>query len=173
MEGTDTAIGVEFIKASNGRALRALDRIRHCLDQLGDEDIWWKPNENLNSIGVLILHLCGNLRQWIISGVGGARDTRVRYLEFKPNEIVPKAELENNLTQVVNEISDVFSRIKPDILLEQRRIQGFDETILNAIYSTLTHFELHAGQIVYITRLRLGDRYVISWKPANKEQGAE
>lgn len=173
MEGTDNAIGVEFIKASNSRAIRALDRIRHCLGQLDEEDIWWRPDENMNSIGILILHLCGNLRQWIISGVGGAKDARVRHLEFKPKELIPKAELQNNLTQVVGEISGVFSRIKPDILLKQRRIQGFDETVLSAIYSTLTHFELHAGQIVYITRLKLGDRYMISWKPANKEQGAE
>jgi len=173
MGDKDENIGAAFIAASKERASGSLNRIKYSLSQLQEEDIWWRPDESTNSIGILIQHLCGNLRQWIISGVGGADDVRVRYLEFKADEQPLKKHLLNNLMELVKEVLDVLSKLKPENLLESRRIQGFDETVLSAIYDTLSHFELHAGQIVYITRLRLGENYVTSWEPTTKEQGAE
>ena len=72
------AVGIEA-----GRELEAaFGRIKHCLRQLSEEQVWWRPSPALNSIGNLILHLCGNLRQWIVAGLGGAADHRNRPSEF-------------------------------------------------------------------------------------------
>ena len=69
---------------------QALGKIEHCVNQLTEEQVWWRPDESQNSIGNLILHLRGNLRQWIVSGLGGAKDERNRPLEFSERDSVPK-----------------------------------------------------------------------------------
>jgi len=63
-----------------------LPKILAAVDQLSDEDLWWRPNAVSNSVGNLMLHLSGNVRQWIVSGLGGAPDDRVRQLEFDASE---------------------------------------------------------------------------------------
>src|SRR5690349_13879202 len=80
---------------------KALDRIKHCLAQLSDEQMWQRPQASMNSIGNLILHLCGNVRQWIVSGLGGARDNRNRPAEFAEHGPIPKEELIHRLDAVV------------------------------------------------------------------------
>src|SRR5437763_5438710 len=79
----------------------ACDRIKHCLRQLNDEQIWRRPHPSLNSIGNLTLHLCGNLRQWIVAGIGGAADIRDRPAEFAERGPVPKTDLLFKLEEVV------------------------------------------------------------------------
>jgi hypothetical protein len=160
-----------FIEVCIRRVHQARGNINHCLDQLQDEDIWWTPREGSNSIGILIQHLMGNLRQWIISGVAGEVDVRDRPREFLVERRTPKADLQVGLSGVLDRVNDVYSNLRVSQLLERRRIQGFDTTVLDAIYDTVGHLELHTGQILYLTRLRIGGAYQESWKPVGKEQG--
>src|SRR6516164_123230 len=81
----------------------ALARIKHCLGQLTDEQVWWRSRPALNSIGNLILHLCGNLRQWVVAGLGGAADSRDRPAEFAERGPLPKEELLRMLEAVLDE----------------------------------------------------------------------
>jgi hypothetical protein len=150
----------------------ALSKIKHCLDQLNDEQVWWRSRPSLNSIGNLILHLCGNVRQWIIAGLGGAADVRDRPTEFAEPGPIPKDELLRSLDAVVNEAKAVLGRLTARDLLEVRRIQGFDVTGLGAIFSSIPHFRGHTQEIVHLTRLQLGDAYRFAWKPATPEEGA-
>jgi hypothetical protein len=147
-------------------------KVLHCFDQLSEEDVWWGPEVHINSIGTILAHLSGNLRQWVLSGLGGAPDLRNRPAEFEPRAPVSKAELRNELETLVQEIHRVVEGLDPDAILEPRRIQGFDETVLSALYGTIAHFKAHVLQIMQITRMRAGDRYRLFWQPANKEQGA-
>ena len=80
------AIVVETTDCLNG----CVAKIKHCLGQLNDEQVWWRPQESMNSIGNLILHLCGNVRQWIVTGIGGALDVRDRPREFSERETISK-----------------------------------------------------------------------------------
>ena len=150
----------------------ALDRIRHCLGQLTDEQVWWRCQPSLNSIGNLILHLCGNVRQWIIAGLGGAADVRNRPAEFAERGPIPKEELSSKLDAVVSEAKEVLGRLTARQMLEVRRIQGFDVTGLAAIFDSVPHFRGHTQEIVSMTRLQLGDAYQFAWAPASPEQGA-
>ena len=88
----------------------ALSRLSHCVNQLSDEQVWWRAHPDSNSIGNLILHLCGNVRQWIVSGLGGVADTRKRPEEFTERGLIPKAELLGRLNAVVKEAQDVLTR---------------------------------------------------------------
>lgn len=131
-------------------------RILACLDQLTDEDIWWRPNEASNSIGNLVLHLAGNAHQWIVSGVGGAPDRRDRPSEFARRETIPRADLSAHFTRTMAEVDKALASVSVASLLESRRIQGIETTVMAAIYHVVEHFSGHANQIVLLAKLRLG-----------------
>ena len=164
--------GHAFMEESAGRAENTRNRVNHCLDQLSDEDIWWTPHKNVNSIGIIIQHLCGNLGQWALAGVGGKKDTRERPKEFIVENKTPKKDLQARFNEMVNRVIDVYAKFDPNCLSETKTIQGKERNLLHVIYSTMTHLELHAGQIVYITKIRAGAEYKPFWVPSNKEQGA-
>jgi len=131
-------------------------KIRLCLTELGDDDLWWRPNDQSNSIGNLLLHLAGNVRQWIVSGVGGAPDTRHRQAEFDERGPMPRRELLRRFDAAVAEADGVLRELDPRVLVESRRIQGRDTNVLKAVYHVVEHFGMHTGQIVYLTKLRTG-----------------
>src|SRR5436853_7764032 len=101
MNGDDLARAVAAEAAQELK--NALARIKHCVKQLSDEQIWWRDTPAMNSIGNLILHLCGNVRQWIIAGLGDATDTRNRHAEFAERGPIPRAELMVQVEQVVDD----------------------------------------------------------------------
>lgn len=126
----------------------------------------------MNSVGNLLLHLGGNLRQWIVSGVGGVADARDRPAEFAERGPIPGQELIRRLDATVAEADAALAALDGSRLLEPRRIQGFDETVLSAIWRSLEHLSGHAQEIVCITRVQLGERYRFAWAPTAPEQGA-
>ncbi len=158
--------------AARGELSGAMTRIRHCLNQLTDEQVWWRADQPQNCIGNLVLHLAGNLRQWIVVGLGGGEDTRNRPGEFAERGGIPRAELLARLEQTVQEASAVLSRLPPDELLRKRRIQGFELTGVEAIFDSVPHFRGHTQEIIHMTRTLLGDAYRFWWAPATPEQGA-
>jgi hypothetical protein len=151
---------------------KALARIKHCVNQLSDEQVWWRARPGLNSIGNLILHLRGNIRQWIVSGIGGTVDDRQRPAEFAERGPIPKEELLRKLDQDVQAARDVLTRVTTRQLLEIRRIQGFEVTGLAAVFDSVPHSRGHTQEIVNLTRCQLGDKYQFAWKPATAEEGA-
>ena len=139
-------------------------KIERCLEALTDNDVWWRPNEASNSIGNLILHLCGNVTMWIIGGVGRRTYHRNRQLEFDRREWISSDELRQQLRSVTAEADEVLGALQIQELLEPRYIQGYDVTVLEAIYHVVEHFGMHTGQIILLTKARLG-RDLRLWMP--------
>ena len=133
-----------------------LPKIERCLEKLTDEQIWWRANDESNSIGNLILHLCGNARQWIICGVGGQPDNRNRDAEFAQRDTIPRDELLTLLRSTLAEIETTLRTLDPSILLERRKIQSHDVDLLNAIFHVTEHFSMHTGQIIMLTKMLTG-----------------
>jgi uncharacterized damage-inducible protein DinB len=123
---------------------------------LTDEQMWWRPNEASNSIGNLILHLAGNVRQWIVAGVGRQPNERNRQQEFDERSTIPKRELLARLTTVLAEADAVLANLEEAELGEPRQIQGSDTTVMKAIYHVVEHFSMHTGQIQWIAKSQLG-----------------
>ena len=145
--------GHEFISRSRYHLAKDfLPKIERCLERLTDEQIWWRPNEQSNSIGNLLLHLSGNARQWIVCGVGGAADSRERDAEFAQRSVIARGDLHSLLTRVLADVDATLAQFDPNQLLERRTIQGSEVTVLEAILHVVEHFSMHAGQIVYITK---------------------
>ncbi len=101
-----------------------LPKIERCLELLSDEQIWWRANPQSNSIGNLLLHLSGNVRQWIVSGIGGMIDARDRDAEFAARAIIPRDELLARLKQTLSEADNALANFDSDRLLERMKIQG-------------------------------------------------
>lgn len=130
-----------------------LPKIERCLERLSDEQIWWRPNEDSNSIGNLVLHLCGNARQWIVSGVGGEVDGRHRDAEFAQRAVIGRDELVKLLRETLADVTAVLERLDSDALLQSRMIQGSEVDVLEAIFHVTEHFSMHTGQIIWLTKL--------------------
>jgi len=146
-------IGQTFI--TSARAYFAEDylpKIARCLELLSDEQIWWRANPQSNSIGNLLLHLSGNVRQWIVCSLGEGTDARDRDSEFAQRIIIPRDELLTRLRQTLTEADATLAKLNPDKLLERRVIQGLDVSALEAIFHVVEHFSMHAGQIVLLTK---------------------
>jgi uncharacterized damage-inducible protein DinB len=133
-----------------------LPKIERCLAGLGDEDVWWRPNEASNSIGNLLLHLCGNVRQWIVGGVGGRDIERDRQREFDERKHLPAGELLARIKSVVAEADAVIAGLDAETLTSGRQIQGYDVNVLTAVYHVVEHFGMHTGQIIFLSKMRGG-----------------
>jgi hypothetical protein len=150
----------------------ALDRIKHCLGQLSDDQVWCRSAPAQNSIGNLILHLCGNVGQWLVAGLSGRADVRKRPAEFAELGPIPKAELLRSLDKAAHEAQAILRQQTAEQLLRARRIQGRDVTGLEAIFSSVPHFRGHTQEIIHMTRVLAGDAYKFAWKPSTPEEGA-
>ena len=146
-----------FIRQSQNLLSRDyLPKIEKCLEVLPRGDLWWRPNPTSNSVGNLLLHLSGNLHQWIVAGVGGLEDNRQRAQEFSADGGSNAALLIEKLRATVRKAVQVLDKLERDQLEHPRTIQGIQITTLGAIYHAVEHLSMHVGQIIYITKLRTG-----------------
>ena len=147
-----------------------LRRANHCLGMLTEKQVWWRPNDASNSAGNLVLHLCGNMRQWIICGLGGSPDVRERDTEFAALGGVPRDVLAGLLNATWREAEAVLRRLTPAALRRRYVIQGFHVTGLGAVAHVYFHFSYHAGQIVYLTKLQQGKDLRLTKLPTRVER---
>jgi uncharacterized damage-inducible protein DinB len=147
----------EFVNVSAAKLEQLCGRIETCAARLTEEQIWARGAESQNAIGNLILHLTGNLRQWILSGIGGAPDKRIRDREFSAREAAPSKELLAGLRAAVNESVATIRGLSADVLMERISVQGYDVTKLEAVYHVVEHFSMHTGQIIFATKLLTGE----------------
>jgi uncharacterized damage-inducible protein DinB len=127
-------------------------KIVACLNELDEQDVWASPNQNLNSIANLILHLCGNIRQYIVSSLGRTNDIRERDLEFSARGVYTKAELIIRLQDTVYQAIDVIQHSTREELLRERITQGATHTGIGVIIHVTEHYSYHTGQIILLTK---------------------
>jgi len=145
---------VLFLEFSRGKLSdQYWPRMRQCVESLTAEQVWWRPNESTNSIGNLLLHLNGNVRQWLVNSFNRTPDARNRPAEFGERHHIPPAELLEQLGATIEEASAVLSRLTETDLRAIYEIQGYTVTGLGAVYQVVEHFGLHHGQIIYITKM--------------------
>ena len=145
-----------FLDFSARKLSLLCSRIETCLDTVNDEQAWMRGSRNENAIGNMVLHLCGNVRQWIVSEVGGAPDTRERDAEFAAQGGMGARELAGRLRAAVEEATAVLGGLKAERLPERVVIQNYEVTVLEAIYHVVEHFSMHTGQVIFATKMLAG-----------------
>lgn len=128
-------------------------KLRAAVEALPADALWWRANDQSNSVGNLLLHLNGNVRQWILSGVGGAPGSRDRAGEFAAQSGQSAGELLAQLDRTFDEVDAVLADLSAEDLAASRTIQGRDLTVLEAIYHVVEHFAMHLGQIILVAKL--------------------
>ena len=142
----------EFIEQAIFRIEENPSRIKNCLERLTEEQVWQKPNESSNSVGNLILHLCGNITQYILSSLGNTKDLRARDLEFSTEGGFSKKELLEKINQVVLDAVEIINNCNEAQLLKIRKVQGFELSGIGIIIHVAEHLSYHTGQIAFWTK---------------------
>jgi uncharacterized damage-inducible protein DinB len=143
----------EFMDQSILRLNENTPRIEKCLDLLTEKEVWQRPNKSSNSIGNLIVHLCGNITQYIISSLGETKDMRNRDEEFNIDGKYSKTQLLQMLQGTVNEATDVIGHTDSAKLIKVHSVQGFELSGIGIIIHVVEHYSYHTGQISFFTKL--------------------
>ena len=167
-------LAVTFLDFSVRKFRLLASRIETCVGELTEEQVWARGGENENAVGNLVLHLCGNVRQWIVAGVSGVRDIRDRDSEFAARGGAGIAELLAKLRTTVADACAVLDSVTAERLAQRVTIQGYDVSVLEAIYAVVEHFSMHTGQIIFATKAArgadLGFYRHLRGGPAHKEK---
>jgi uncharacterized damage-inducible protein DinB len=161
-----------LMESQRSIAVYHMPRLIKCLKLLSEKDIWWRPNPASNSVGNIVLHLSGNVRQWIISGLGGEQDTRDRDREFAERGPVSRRALIALIRGTVAEASSVMGRLSEDSLLRIHDIQGYRVSGIYAVTHVVDHFAYHTGQIIFVTKWKLGKDLRFTRLPGAKPKNA-
>ncbi|UOB19303.1 DinB family protein [Abyssalbus ytuae] len=143
----------EFIEQSIYRIKENTPRIEKCLNLLTEDEVWHQPNASTNSIANLILHLCGNIRQYAVSSLGYKDDLRERDLEFSIKGGLNKSQLTEKLTSTIEAATSIIEKLDEKELLKIRSVQGFEFSGIGIIIHVTEHYSYHTGQIALITKL--------------------
>lgn len=150
---TKSKVANELIEHAVFRLEENTPRIKKCLDELTEEEVWKRPNASSNCVGNLVLHLCGNIRQYTISSLGEKVDNRERDREFDTKGGFSKAELFEKLSSTVDEAVEVIQNLEEEKLLKERSVQGFEYSGVGNIIHVVEHYSYHTGQIAFWTKL--------------------
>lgn len=154
---TGEALNSEFLRVARRGLEQHFAKIQKAVAKLDESQLWGRAHENENAVGNLLMHLAGNVRQWIICGLGGEEDRRDRDGEFAQREALPAKELLAKLRRTVEDADRVIAALTPEQLMERHNIQGYQVTGLYAVFHVVDHFGEHTGQIIWIAKNRSGD----------------
>jgi uncharacterized damage-inducible protein DinB len=129
-----------------------LERIGRCFDELTEDQVWQRPNSSSNSIGNQVLHLCGNISQWILTGLGDAPDLRQRDKEFVIAGGFNKEELSARLKEVITESVAVIAGLEEEDITRVRPVQAYYHDGVFILMHVVEHFSYHTGQIIFWTK---------------------
>lgn len=153
MKNEDLLWRNEIVENSIFRIDESYRMIQKSLERLQEDDVWKRPNDSSNSIGNLLLHLCGNITQYLISSLGGQPDVRRREQEFSALGGPSKAELLDQFQHVIDQAKEVLSRTNPKEFLRIREVQGYTMSGIGIVIHAVEHLSYHTGQIAYWTKI--------------------
>lgn len=143
----------EFITEAIYRIDENTQKLTACVNELEETEIWKRPNSHSNSVGNIILHLCGNIRQYAISSLGHLEDVRERDKEFSASGGYSKSELLKKLTDTVDQAKSIIQNVSEQELLRKRKVQAYSHSGIGIIIHVTEHYSYHTGQIIFWTKL--------------------
>jgi uncharacterized damage-inducible protein DinB len=169
---SESGLEATALRALRVRITRVLpSQIRSCLDQLNDEQIWWRPNDQTNSVGNLTLHICGAVMHFLCRGVGGHDYQRDRPAEFATRSVT-KAELLSTLDELAEKTEQTFDSLEPSRLRDESTEPTYYSTVFEDLFGVAIHMAVHTGQIVYITKMLKEGSINDLWTQTHKSTGA-
>lgn len=155
MAGMSDAIATLFLEYSVTKLNKMEELLTTCVNKLSDEQVWRKRGDHENAIGNLILHLCGNMRQWILHGIAGHPDVRTRDEEFSAGGTLTGAQLLERFHTTATEAKTVIASLPAERLTDRINPQHGEVAVLDAVYQVVSHVEGHVGQVILLTKQML------------------
>lgn len=154
MQNSATALTTAFINEIKRRLFtESVFRLKKCVNELTEAQIWYRPNNSSNSVGNLVLHLHGNVRQWVVAGLGKNKDVRERQKEFDEKGPIAVEKMLADIDKLMEEVNQILNQTSTEDLLEVRNVQGYEETGLSILVHITEHFSYHVGQMTYIVKM--------------------
>ncbi|GGD38589.1 DinB family protein [Muriicola marianensis] len=153
MKTNRSSLGEEFIENAVFRIDESMRMVQKSLDFLKEEDVWKRPNESSNSIGNILVHLCGNITQYILAGLDGREDLRKRDAEFAIQGGLSKSELIDQINTLILNVKSILQNLSDEQLTKHYKVQGFDLSGVGIVLHVVEHFSYHTGQIAFWTKL--------------------
>jgi uncharacterized damage-inducible protein DinB len=148
----ENEVAALFLEYSSTKLDVTMKDMRACVERLTDEQVWERHGAHENAVGNLVLHLCGNMRQWVMHGVGKAEDVRIRDAEFNADGELTGVGLIELFEKTVAEARGVINSLPAERLVERITPQGRNVAVLEAIYQVVGHVQQHMGQIILLTK---------------------
>ena len=154
-------VGRLWLDAHRARLANLAERAARAIERMSEDDLYWRPNEESNSVANLVLHLVGNVSERLLGAIGGQPYARDRDAEFNSRERLPRAELLTRFRETLAAADRVLAELDPARLTETWRLPEREVTLAELIVIVVTHFAEHTGQILYVGKARLG----AAWEP--------
>lgn len=169
--GQSDNLSATVLASLRSRITRILPlQIRACVEELTDDQLWWRPNEHTNSVGNLVLHLSGSMRHYLSRGVGGIEYNRNRPAEFAERGTVPREQLLDNFDETIRQAEQVLTAFDTSRFLDPTEESDYVPTLFEMIFNISIHLATHAGQIVYITKMLKEGSLDELWIKAHKRK---
>jgi uncharacterized damage-inducible protein DinB len=150
----NTDLSKTALEAIRSRITRILPaQIRACVEELSEEQLWWRPNEQANSVGNLVLHVSGSMRHYLSNRVGGIEYERNRPAEFAERGPVSKQQLLATFDETIRQAGQVLDGFDTSRFLDATDEPNYVPTIFDLIFNIAIHLATHTGQIVYVTKM--------------------
>ncbi|MEZ2414223.1 DinB family protein [Muriicola sp. E247] len=149
MSTTESQLSEEIKKNTIYRMDESLRMVEKSLGELKEEEIWRRPNEASNSIGNIMVHLCGNITQYVLAGIGGKKDMRQRDAEFNISGGISKEQLMADLKSLIEQVKELVESLTDEQLIKYYKVQGFNLSGVGILMHVVEHFSYHTGQIAY------------------------
>ncbi|HWO02600.1 MAG TPA: DinB family protein [Blastocatellia bacterium] len=164
-----SVVALEAVRSRITRILPA--QIRSCVEELSEEQLWWRPNEQANSVGNLVLHMSGSMRHYLSNRVGGIQYERDRPAEFAERGPVPKQQLLETFDETIRQAAQILDSFDTSRFLDATDEPNYVPTVFDLIFNIAIHLATHAGQIVYVTKALKEGSVDELWIHAHKSGG--
>ncbi len=153
MKENRSDLAIDFVENAIFRMEESLRMISKSTVHLSDEELWKKPNKASNSVGNIIIHLKGNITQYVLAGLGGQEDLRQRDLEFSVTHSYSTKELNQQLQKLLDEVKTVLHGLNDEKLIKTYTVQGFKLSGQGIVLHVVEHLSYHTGQIAFWTKI--------------------
>jgi hypothetical protein len=133
-------------------------RILKSIDQLTESELNWSPDEISHNIPNLLRHIEGNIKERIVKGICNEEISRDRKNEFS-RSFMSKVEAENLIEKNFEFVIALLKELPTDRFAEVQMVRGKERTNLDMLHQCAAHYSEHMGQIFYITKQCLKDKY--------------
>ncbi len=130
-----------------------LDQLRRILEEFPEHKIWERPGPDMVSLGNLICHVAGSMRDWFENGLGQGHWNRDRQNEFDRSGDLTRAEILDELNETRQHCDSFLQEVNADNWNDERHFRNKSYLVREVLWHQVEHVAYHAGQAAFLRRI--------------------